>query len=119
MDTLIQAKLIEGVAKAIDKFSQPAVYQQVKVGAYDITSGTASESVKKININAVFSKIKETQMTLAATVNGTQIATISTSGMGFVPELNDRIVRGKDTFTIVNIESDSVGAAYRLMLRAN
>lgn len=113
-------KLVDAAVKAFNKAGdvvERVTYLQLITPSYDVLSGVTLRTTKKIPVEAIFLNITEEQKSLVDLVKGDMLVLLAGKNVLFVPELNDKIVRNKDTYTVVGIKNDPVGALITLQVR--
>lgn len=116
----MKAKFMDAAVNAINAFGNVAetvTYNQVKMGTYDRENESASDANKKYQVKAVFTSISKAHATVAEQTKGTMQVMMAAKGLAFVPDVNDFIIRNKETYEVVAVLKDSVVAVYTLMVR--
>lgn len=113
--------------KAIDKFGGDITIQYVTLGAYNPTSGTATESTTTQVVKGVLEDVSSSELRKPSTFENILIQhddkklTIAALNLTSAPSLDDKIVVGNVTYgiiTINTIEQANQAIVYELLLRA-
>jgi len=113
--------------KAISKFGGDITIQSVSLGAYNPTTGTATETITTKTVKGVLEDVKSTELRKPSTVDNALISTndkklsISALDLDSAPSLEDKVVINSIThgiITIETIEQDNKAIIYQLILRA-
>lgn len=110
-------KVAQKAFAAFGDLNEKVSYTQEKPPAYDPDTGIVTQNVKRVNVKAIFTTISENQKTLESVVAGDMLMLMPTNILNFTPELNDTVLRNKDEWTVIGVNTDPANAMYSLHMR--
>jgi predicted transcriptional regulator of viral defense system len=112
---------LRAVAKSlIGEFGTAGTITRVTPGRYNIQAGTQAETTANTTVSGVVSAFKHYE--LGAEIRATDRKyLVAASDVTFVPDVDDRVTIGSDTYRIVRtreVQATDQAAVYELALRA-
>ena len=96
--------------------AERVTYNQIKGGSFDAATGKFPTTTKKNTVQAIFLNIHKEQQAIVELVKGDMLVLLPGKNIKFVPQLQDQIVRGTETYTVKGIDVDPAGAVIKLQV---
>lgn len=119
------AKMVQSAIKTVGDIAETITYNAISTGTYDTDTGTITNESTPYTLNAVISPVRPTltgEPDLQANevsegLTGDLSILFSSIDLPIVPDTNDTILRGGETYKIIKIIKDPAGASTELRVK--
>lgn len=112
----IQAAVKSGM-NALDDVRELVTYRSAGTPTYDAASGAPLVTTTEVPVRAVFVHYRRDEIDGQVIRPEDQQCLIAAEDLSMTPALNDSIVRGSETWSVVGIQTDPAKAVWLLQVR--
>ncbi len=114
------AKLVESAIISVGDIAETITYNARTTGVYNVTTGNVAHSTTSYTLNAIISPMSAgiggSANDIHVGITGDLKALFASNDLAVIPDTNDTVTRGSETYAVNAVSSDPASASYTLIL---